>query len=218
MLYQESVIHGKGLFAVKDFDDSCAALPVEGALLVCDSLEGILNVVIGDGVPRYLLGHTDTLRKACAGHESVRDGAAPTLKPHPTSPWFYMNSSFVAVGETPKVSNVTADHVFSKRKLRAEDNVNEILADECSGCVVKVNGSVKKGEGLIFGYPYASGERNTWGGEDSVEGEGGSGAEYGETKSRLCSVVARGTFLGAVVYGCWCASCSWSKQVDKCIV
>ena len=109
MLYQDSAIHGKGVFAAKDFYDSCAALPVEGALM-------------GDGVPRYALCSTDTLRKTCAGHESVSDSAALTLKPHPTSPWFYMNSSFVAVGENPKVCTVTVDEVFACRKLRADAN------------------------------------------------------------------------------------------------
>lgn len=177
MLYQDSAIHGKGVFAAKDFDDSCAALPVEGALIVSDTEEQILSAVMAEGVPRYVLCSTDTFRKTCAGHESIRDSAALTLKPHPTSPWFYMNSSYVAVGETPQVCNVTVDEVFAGRKLRADDDVKEILADACNGCAVKVNDSVKKGEELLFGYPYVSDEQNILGGHYSVEGEGSSGEE-----------------------------------------
>ena len=42
---------------------------------------------------------------------------------------------------------------------------------------MKVNDSVKKGEELLFGYPYVSDGQNIFGGDYSVEGEGSSGEE-----------------------------------------
>ena len=43
------------MFAAKDFDDGCAGLPMEGSFIVYDTQEQLLNAVMEDGVPRYLM-------------------------------------------------------------------------------------------------------------------------------------------------------------------
>ena len=117
-----------------------------------------------------------TLRKMCAGHESVRDDASLTLKPDGTCPWFCMNHSFVADGGGAGVDNVTVDVPFMGRKLRSGDNVREILDDASNGVVFGVDAGVKKGTELFFGYPYTSEGEEIWGGNEDME-EGGSGGE-----------------------------------------
>ena len=128
---------------------------MEGSLIVYDTQEEqLLNAVMEDGVPRYLMCGIDSLRKMCAGYESVRDDTSFTLKPDRTCPWFCMNHSFVAEGGGAGVDNVTVDVPFMGRKLRSGDNVREILDDASNGIVVRVDAGVKKGTELLFGYPY----------------------------------------------------------------
>jgi len=150
---------------------------MEGSLIVYDTQEEqLLNAVMEDGVPRHLMCGIDSLRKMCAGYESVRDDASLTLKPDRTCPWFYMNSSFVAEGGGAGVDNVTVNVPFMERKLRSGDNVREILDDASNGIVVRVDAGVKKGTELLFGYPYTSEGENIWGGNEDME-EGSSGGE-----------------------------------------
>ena len=109
-----------------------------------------------DGVPRYIMCGTESLRKMCAGHESFRDGASLTLRPDPACPWYYMNFSFVAQGGNPKEGNVANERTFLDERLRSGVNVQEILSIPGNGCVLRPMTTVKKGEELFFGYPYAS--------------------------------------------------------------
>ena len=149
---------------------------MEGSLIVYDTQEQLLNAVMEDGVPWHLMCGIDSLRKMCAGYESVRDDASLTLKPDGTCPWFCMNHSFVAEGGGAGVDNVTVDVPFMGRKLRSGDNVREILDDASNGVVVRVDAGVKKGPELFFGYPYTSEGEEIWGGNEDME-EGGSGGE-----------------------------------------
>ena len=150
---------------------------MEGSLIVYDTQEEqLLNAVMEDGVPRHLMCGIDSLRKMCAGYESVRDDTSFTLKPDRTCPWFCMNHSFVADGGGAGVDNVTVDVPFMGRKLRSGDNVREILDDASNGVVFGVDAGVKKGTELFFGYPYTSEGEEIWGGNEDME-EGGSGGE-----------------------------------------
>lgn len=141
------------MFAAKDFTDACAGLPIEGSFIVYDTREQLLNAVTEGGVPRYVMCGSDSLRKMCAGHELVRDGATLTLKPDRSCPWYYRNSSFVADGGTAKLDNAIEKYLIVDRKLRSGDNVREILADAINGVVVVVKNGVKEGDGVVFWLP-----------------------------------------------------------------
>ena len=68
---------------------------MEGTFHVYDSYDQCVSAVHKDGVPRYALMNTDGLRDLCSPHESVRQGAGLYIRPHPLSPWYYANSSFI---------------------------------------------------------------------------------------------------------------------------
>lgn len=88
VLRQESTLHGHGFFAAKDFDVSCASVPVEGSFVAYDTEEQMLLDIAKHGGPRFSLCGVDPLRWICATHESVRGRTTLALKPEPTNPWF----------------------------------------------------------------------------------------------------------------------------------
>ncbi|CAM9519081.1 unnamed protein product, partial [Ascophyllum nodosum] len=90
-----SRIHGHGLFTSKNLDSTYyAGMPVEGSFHVYNSTDQLFGAVKSDGVLRYAIGDTDTLlRKLCAPHEAVREGAVLYLRPDPSNFWFYANFS-----------------------------------------------------------------------------------------------------------------------------
>ena len=62
--FQRSRFHIHGIFASKNLDSTYAGMPVEGSFHIYNST--LLGAVKGDGVLRYAIGDTDTLRKLCA--------------------------------------------------------------------------------------------------------------------------------------------------------
>lgn len=67
-------------------------MPLEEWIHVYDSVEGALEDVARNGVPRHAIGIGNMLRAACAALELVREGATLGRKPDPSSPWFPINS------------------------------------------------------------------------------------------------------------------------------
>jgi len=64
--FQGSGIHGHGIFTRENLDSTYAGIPVEGSFHIYNSTDQLLGVVKNDGVPRYAIGDTDTLRKLCS--------------------------------------------------------------------------------------------------------------------------------------------------------
>ena len=128
-------------------------MPVEGSFHLYDYWEQCLAAVEGDGVPRYAVCGTETLRKLCAPHESVRDGAQLYLKPDPVSPWFYVNSSAL-----PKSAeqNISTNMSFNRRNFISSAEGREFLQDANNVAVFGVIRDVSKRSELLLEYPLPS--------------------------------------------------------------
>ena len=147
--FQGSRIHGHGLFTSKNLDSTYAGMPVEGSFHIYNSTDQLLGAVKSDGVPRYAIGDTDTLRKLCAPHEAVREGAVLCLRPDPSNPWFYANSS----ANTDVEANILPDVPFRKVRVKTPKDALELLSEASNVAVFKVVSQVVKGTELVFDYP-----------------------------------------------------------------
>ena len=122
-----------------------------------NSIEDVLAVVLADGVPRYGVCNSDTLRKICAPHESVRDGAGLYLRPDPCNPWYYMNSTAgVTDGAPTAEQNVRLELVFSGRGVVFSDKPFQILENSSNGLNFRIKHAVSKGTELLIDYPIRS--------------------------------------------------------------
>lgn len=66
-------MHGYGVFSSDDLGDEFTGMPLEGSFHVYDSIEGVLEDVARDKLPRCAIGLTETLWAACVPHELVRE-------------------------------------------------------------------------------------------------------------------------------------------------
>ena len=145
--FQGSRFHVHGLLASKNLDSTYAGMPVEGSFHIYNST--LLGAVESDGVLRYAIGDTDTLRKLCAPHEAVRDGAVLCLRPDPSNSWFYVNSS----ANTDVEANILPDVPFRKVRVKTLKDALELLSEASNVGVFKVVSQVVKGAELVFDYP-----------------------------------------------------------------
>ena len=137
--FQGSRIHGHGLTS-KNRDSTYAGMPVEGSFHIYNSTDHLFGAVKRDGVPRYAIGDTDTLQKLCAPHEAVREGAVLCLRPDPSNPWFYVNSS----DNTDAEANILPDVPFRKVRVKTPKDALELLSEASNVAVFKV---VSQGKG-----------------------------------------------------------------------
>ena len=147
--FQGSRIHDRGLFTSKNLDSTYAGMPVEGSFHIYNSTDQLLGAVKRDGVPRYAIGDTDMLRKLCAPHEAVREEAVLCLRPDPSNPWFYVNSS----ANTDVEANILPDVPFRKVRVKTPKDALELLSEASNVAVFKVVSQVVKGTELVFDYP-----------------------------------------------------------------
>ena len=117
-------------------------MPVEGSFHICNSTDKLLGAVKSDGVLRYAIGDTDTLRKLCAPHEAVREGAVLCLSPDPSNSWFYANSS----ANTDVEANILPDVPFRKVSVKTLTDALELLSEAS-------NIAFLKGTKLVFDCP-----------------------------------------------------------------
>ena len=149
--FQGSRIHGHGLFTSKNLDSTYyAGMPVEGSFHVYNSTDQLFGAVKSDGVLRYAIGDTDTLlRKLCAPHEAVREGAVLYLRPDPSNFWFYANFS----ANTDVEANILPDVPFRKVKVKTPKDALELLSKANNVAGFKVASQVVKGTEVVFDYP-----------------------------------------------------------------
>ena len=112
-------------------------------------MDQLLGAVKRDGVPRYAIGDTDTLRKLCAPHEVVREGAVLCPRPGSSNPWFYANSS----SNTDVEANILPDVPFRKVRVKTPKDALELLSEASNVAVFKVVSQVVKGTELVLDYP-----------------------------------------------------------------
>ena len=131
--FQGSRIHGHGLFTSKNLDSTYAGMPVEGSFHIYNSTDHLLGAVKRDGVTKYAIGDTDTLRKLCGPHEAGREGAVLCLRPDPSNPWFYVNSS----ANTDVEANILPDVPFRKVRVNTPKDALELLSEASNVAVRK---------------------------------------------------------------------------------
>lgn len=113
-----------------------------------DNMDQVMKALKSDGVPRYAVFITDELRKLCAANESMREGESLWLKPDPTSPWFYANSSCGSPAGQENVST-TFPLLTSRPKFRTGAEGLELLSVSCNVALFGVASDVKKDTELL---------------------------------------------------------------------
>ena len=124
-------------------------MPVEGYFHIYNSTDQLLGEVKSDGVLRYAIGDTDTLRKFCAPQEAVREGAVLCLRPDPSNSWFYANSS----ANTDVEASILPDEPFRKVRVKTPKDALELLSEASNVAIFKVVSEMVKGTELVFDYP-----------------------------------------------------------------
>ena len=137
--------------------------------------------MLADGVPRYGVCNSDTLRKICAPHESVRDGAGLYLRPDPCNPWYYMNSTAGATDGAPTAEqNVSPELIFSGRGVVFSDKPFQILENPSNGLKFRVKHAVSKGTELLIDYPIRSAAEDVSSHSEDVDAAHESGSVRGD--------------------------------------
>ena len=112
VFWQASSVHGRGLFASKDFStvDDFIPVPLEGSFEVYDSSDDCLEVAKKTGVPRFRV--CDNVSPLLSKSEVARPTSTPYLVPDRTCPLFCMNSS----GGNVDVENLKARIILKPSK------------------------------------------------------------------------------------------------------
>ena len=111
-----------------------------------NSTDQLLEAVKSDGVPRYTVGDTDTLRKFCALHEAMREGAMLCLASDPSNSWFYVNKSAL---NTDVEKNILPDVLFMKIKVNISKDELQLLNEVMDVAVFTLVSEMKRTERLV---------------------------------------------------------------------
>lgn len=149
MLLQASGVHGRGLFASKEFasPENFIPVPLVGSFEVHDSLDDCLEVAKKSGIPRFRV--CDNTFPFLSKSEVARPFSGLYLVPDRTCPLFYMNSA-----RDDEVQNFTARTILKpSRDFRGgEIDIKDFLRDAKNSLCFSINCRVPKGTELLTFY------------------------------------------------------------------